>query len=115
MFYTNIADGPSMDIQHGLTLQRINCRCSLFSQDDQGTQAKGVMYMYCLYKDYKNEREYFCSTNSPPLDAKYFMPNYIYWTNYGETCFLEDKEEEDDNPIMHYAQYSFFADVVVGS
>lgn len=56
MFYTNNAYGPSMDIKHGLTLQRINCRCSLFSQDDQGTQAKGVMY--CLYRDYKNEREY---------------------------------------------------------
>lgn len=56
MFYTNIADGPSMDIQYGLTLQRINCRCSLFSQDDQGTQTKGVMYF--LYRDYKNESEY---------------------------------------------------------
>lgn len=36
------------------------------------------------------------------------MPNYIYWTKHEETRVLEN-EEEDDDTILRYAQYSSFA------
>jgi membrane-bound inhibitor of C-type lysozyme len=34
------------------------------------------------------------------------MPNYICWTKHGETGVLEDEQEEEDNTILDYAQYS---------
>lgn len=41
------------------------------------------------------------------------MPNYIFLTRHGETCVLEDEEEEYDDTISNYVQYSFFVDVVM--
>jgi hypothetical protein len=41
------------------------------------------------------------------------MSNYIFLTRHGETCVLEDEEEEYDDTISNYAQYCFFVDVVM--
>jgi hypothetical protein len=42
------------------------------------------------------------------------MPNYICWTKHGETRVIEDEEEEYDDTLSNYAQYSSFIDVVMG-
>lgn len=72
-------------------------------------------FICCLCRDCKDEGEYSSSTPIHlHLLQKGFMPIYICWTKHRETRVLQDKEEEDNNTILGYAQYSSFVDVTTG-
>ena len=70
-------------------------------------------FMICPYDECRNTRTYSnVRTIHSHLLRQGFMPNYFYWTNYGERgVIMKDPEEEDDD---NYPVFSEHGDTTMG-